>query len=114
MVPSSAGAVVLVAFPFSDLTQTKVRPAVVLAAGGRGDWILCQITSNAYADAHAVLLDNSSFSSGFLRTTSYARPGKLFTANVSLISSEIGILNPVAFGLVLTAVVSLIQPKPTK
>ena len=55
MVPSSAGAIVLVAFPFSDLTQTKVRPAVVLAGGGRGDWILCQITSNAYADARAVL-----------------------------------------------------------
>ena len=113
MVPSSAGAVVLVAFPFSDLTQTKVRPAVVLASGGRGDWILCQVTSNAYTDARAVLLNSGSFSSGSLRTVSYARPGKLFTANVSLISSEIGILNQVAFGQVLTVVVSLLQPKPT-
>ncbi len=113
MVPSSAGAVALVAFPFSDLTQTKVRPAVVLASSGRSDWILCQITSNAYADARAVLLDNGSFSFGSLRTVSYARPGKLFTANVSLISSEIGILDQTAFGLVLTAVVSLLQPKPT-
>lgn len=113
MVPSSAGAVVLVAFPFSDLSQTKVRPAVVLASGGRGDWILCQITSNAYADARAVLLDIGSFSAGSLRVVSYARPGKLFTANVSLISLEIGILNPAAFGQVLTAVAALLQPKPT-
>ena len=98
MVPSSAGAVVLVAFPFSDLTQTKVRPAVVLAGGGRGDRILCQIISNSYADVRAVLQDIGSFNSGSLRTVSYVWPGKLFTANVSLISSEIGILTPAAFG----------------
>lgn len=45
MVTPSAGAVVLVRFPFSDLSQTKLRPAAVLADGGRGDWILCQVTS---------------------------------------------------------------------
>jgi hypothetical protein len=28
MVPPSAGAVVLVTFPFSDLSQAKLRPAV--------------------------------------------------------------------------------------
>ena len=54
MVPSAAGAVVLVRFPFSDLSQTKLRPAVVLADAGRGDWILCQVTSNPYGDPRAV------------------------------------------------------------
>jgi hypothetical protein len=29
--------VVLVAFPFSDLTDRKLRPALVMAAAGRGD-----------------------------------------------------------------------------
>ena len=111
MVPSSAGAVVLVAFPFSDLTQTKVRPAVVLAGIGRGDWVLCQITSNSYSDKRAVLLDDGSFIAGSLRLASYARPGKLFTANVSSISSEVGILSPAAFRQVIAAVVALIQPK---
>ena len=46
----AAGEVVLVRFPFSDLSSSKLRPAVILAAAGRQDWILCQITSNAYAD----------------------------------------------------------------
>jgi mRNA interferase MazF len=45
MVTPSVGAVVLVPFPFSDLSQSKRRPAVVLADVGRNDWILCQITS---------------------------------------------------------------------
>ncbi|TMA37231.1 MAG: MazF family transcriptional regulator, partial [Deltaproteobacteria bacterium] len=43
---SPAGSVVLVPFPFSDLSKSKLRPTVVLAEGGRGDRILCQITSN--------------------------------------------------------------------
>ena len=41
----------MVRFPFSDLLQTKLRPAVVLAYTGWGDWILCQVTSNPYGDA---------------------------------------------------------------
>ena len=110
MVPSSAGAVVMVPFPFSDLSRTKLRPAVVLADAGRGDWVLCQITSNPYADPHAVQLDVSDFAVGSLQVTSYARPGKLFTANSSLIASEIGTLSTTAFERVLQAIIALIQP----
>lgn len=109
MVPSAAGAVVLVPFPFSDLTQTKLRPAVVLTGAGRGDWVLCQITSNAYADPRAVSLVAADFATGSLRVTSYARPGKLFTANQTLIATQIGVLNAAAFTRVVQAVTALIQ-----
>jgi len=57
----AAGAVVLVRFPFSDLSQTKLRPAVVLADAGRGDWILCQVTSKPYGDSGAIRLDDTGF-----------------------------------------------------
>jgi len=56
VVTPTAGAVVLVPFPFSDLSQAKLRPAIVLADVGRDDWILCQITSNPYGDPRAVPL----------------------------------------------------------
>jgi mRNA interferase MazF len=36
VVTPAAGTVVLVPFPFSDLSQVKLRPAVVLAEVGRG------------------------------------------------------------------------------
>lgn len=60
----SAGAVVLVPFPFSDLTQAKLRPAVVLGDAGRGDFILCQVTSNPDGDPLAIELTTADFASG--------------------------------------------------
>jgi mRNA interferase MazF len=76
VVPFAAGQVVIVHFPFSDLSASKLRPAIVLAAAGRGDWVLCQITSKSYGDPRAIQLDTADFVSGSLRLTSYARPGK--------------------------------------
>lgn len=86
----SKRAVVLIRFPFSDLTQSKLRPAVVLAFAGKGDWILCQITSKRYGDPKTIEISKDDFKTGSLRTTSFVRFAKLFTANESLIVSQIG------------------------
>ena len=75
MGPFAARQVVLLPFPFSDLSRSKFRPAAVLAEAGRGDWILCQITSNPYADPRAVEVGTGDFETGGLQRTSYARPG---------------------------------------
>jgi mRNA interferase MazF len=109
VVTPAAGAVVLVRFPFSDLSQTKLRPAVVLADAGRGDWILCQVTSKPYGDSGAIRLEDTGFSAGSLRVPSYARPGKLFTANRDLIVSEVATLKPSLLKHVVDAVVSLLR-----
>ena len=111
MVTLATGKVVLVPFPFSDLSQSKLRPAVVLADVGREDWVLCQITSKPYGDAHSILINDSSFESGSLRVESYARPGKLFTAHRTLNVSEVGRLNEAVFGKAIRAVVDLLQPR---
>jgi len=109
MVALTAGAVVLVRFPFSDLSQTKLRPAVVLADAGRGDWILCQVTSKSYGDGRAVKLEESDFAAGSLRAVSYARPGKLFTANLNLIVSGVATLKSQSLQQVVDAVVDLLR-----
>lgn len=44
------GDVIVVPFPFSDLTQAKRRPALVLAELEGDDRILCQITSRSLQD----------------------------------------------------------------
>lgn len=106
----SAGEVVLVPFPFSDLSQSKVRPAVCLADAGRGDWVMCQVTSNPYGDPLALPLDAPEFASGGLLVASFARPGKLFTASAALIVRSVGQLHPAALQRILDAVVALLLP----
>jgi mRNA interferase MazF len=106
----SVGEVVLVPFPFSDLSQSKVRPAVCLADAGRGDWVLCQITSKPYGDSSAVALDAADFAAGGLQVSSVARPGKLFTAHTGLLLRSVGLLNKTANARVLSAVLAVLQP----
>ena len=105
----AAGQVVLLAVPFSDLSRSKFRPALLLAPAGRGDWIACQITSNPYADPRAIALSDAAFASGGLRRPSYVRPGKLFTANESLMESCIGALLSTELARAREAVVALIR-----
>jgi mRNA interferase MazF len=109
VVAPAAGGIVLVPFPFSDLSQAKLRPAVALADAGRGDWILCQVTSNPYGDPRAVRLTASSFSSGSLRSDSYARPGKLFTASGDLMVVQVAILKVDTRQQVIEAVVAVLR-----
>ena len=109
MVTPAAGMAVLVPFPFSDLSQAKLRPAVVLADVGRGDWILCQITSNPYGDTRAIMLEDASFAAVGLRVVSYARPGKLFTANSTLMVTQVGTLKAEPLQHIIDAVVALLH-----
>ena len=111
MVIPTAGEVVIVPFPFTDLSQSKVRPAICLADAGRGDWVLCQVTSAAYGDPRAIALDNSDFAAGGLKIPSCARPGKLFTAHHSLMIRSVGQLKDEAFQRVLDAIVDILRAK---
>jgi mRNA interferase MazF len=103
--------VVLVDFPFSDLSQTKLRPAIVLAQATRTDWILCQITSNAITDTRAIEITDASFVKGSLRQTSFARPNKIFTGHESLIDRRVGILSDVAISKIVDGVVAILRQK---
>mgnify|MGYP002778763373 CR=1 FL=1 len=84
------GDVVVVPFPFSDLTQAKRRPALVIATLQGDDLILCQITSQTVSDRYAITIDNSDFSSGSLNQTSNIRPNRLFTADRQIILYKVG------------------------
>jgi mRNA interferase MazF len=56
-----------------------------------------------------VVLDGSAFASGSLRVTSYARPGKLFTASSDLITDRVGLLTNEVRTRIVDAVVALIR-----
>ena len=92
MTTPAVGSVVLVRFPFSDLSDAKLRPAFILADVGQNDFLLCQITSKQYEDSTALELTDIHFKQGSLQRKSFIRPEKLFTANEILIDREIGLL----------------------
>ena len=103
------GVVVLVRFPFSDLSASKLRPALVVARAGVSDWVLCQITSNPYGDPMSVAISRDSFATGGLMRDSFARPGKLFTANEGIVVRSVGQLSSEAHRAVVEAIVTLLR-----
>jgi mRNA interferase MazF len=86
------GNVVVVTFPFSDLSGKKLRPALVVAQAEFGNLILCQITSKAYTSKKAIKITATDFSNGSLPITSYVRPDKLFTAEPVIVERVAGTL----------------------
>lgn len=65
MVTFGRASVVLVEFPFSDLSDKKLRPAIVLAQATKEDWILCQVTSNTSIDDKAIEINDTNFCKWF-------------------------------------------------
>lgn len=84
------GEIVVLPFPFSDLSSSKNRPALVLADLRGEDIILCQITSQFVKDDYALALNNSDFVKGSLNRPSNIRPNRLFTAEKSIIIRKVG------------------------
>ncbi|MBE9228781.1 type II toxin-antitoxin system PemK/MazF family toxin [Phormidium sp. LEGE 05292] len=103
------GDVVVVPFPFSDLTQAKRRPALVIAALQGDDLILCQITSQIISDRYAIPIENTDFSEGGLSQNSNIRPNRLFTADDKIILYKAGRLNTDKLNEVISKIIEIIQ-----
>jgi mRNA interferase MazF len=86
------GDVVVVPFPFSDLSAAKKRPALVVAPLDGNDVILCQITSQSISDNYSVTLGTADFSGGGLKHPSNIRPNRLFTADSAIVNYQAGVI----------------------
>lgn len=86
------GDIVVLPFPFSDLSSLKKRPAVIVATLKGNDVILCQITSKARFDDYSISLKLKDFQKGKLPLDSYIRPNRLFTAEKSIVIYKSGFL----------------------
>ena len=72
--------------------------------------MLCQVTSKSYGDERAVTIATTDLAAGSLRVTSFARPGKIFTANEAIITATVASLTPEALARIRDAVVRLLMP----
>ena len=96
-------------FPFSDLSQAKRRPSLVVAELDGDDLVLCQITSQAVRDRYAVTLGDQDFESGSLRQLSNVRPNRLFTADAGIILYSVGRLTSEKLQSVVAKIVEILQ-----
>ena len=80
-----------------------------MADAGRGDLVLCQVTSRPYGDAGAESLTAVDFCRGRLPVDSYVRPAKLFTAHADLVAVVVGTLHDDARQRVVAAVVKVLR-----
>lgn len=103
------GDVVVAPFPFSDLSASKKRPALVVATLTGDDVILCQITSKAISDSYAVPLSTADFKTGTLHQDSNIRPNRLFTADSNIILYRAGDLTSSKVREVVAKIVEIVS-----
>ncbi len=84
------GDVVVLNFPFTDLSSFRKRPSLVVADLQGDDIILCQITGEKREDIYSIILKNNDLEKGSLKKESRIRPNKLFTGQKTKILYKIG------------------------
>jgi mRNA interferase MazF len=100
------GDVVVVPFPFSDLSQSKRRPALVITELTGNDLILCQITSQ---NKYAIELTDRDFKKGTLKKKSNIRPNRIFTADSSIILYKVGMIKDEKIKEVIKKIIQILQ-----
>ncbi len=103
------GDIVVVPFPFSDLSQSKRRPALVITELTGDDLILCQITSQSISDKYAIELIDRDFKKGTLKKKSNIRPNRIFTADSNIILYKVGMIKDEKIKEVIKKIIQIIQ-----
>ncbi|MBC7474186.1 MAG: type II toxin-antitoxin system PemK/MazF family toxin [Candidatus Sericytochromatia bacterium] len=103
------GDVVIVPFPFSDLSNSKRRPSLVVAELNGDDLILCQITSRSLKDNYSIELNNDDFENGNLNQNSSIRPNRIFTADSHIILYKVGSLKKNKTSEVINKIIEIIK-----
>jgi mRNA-degrading endonuclease toxin of MazEF toxin-antitoxin module len=88
------GDLVLVPFPFTNLSSVKTRPAFVLSTRAYNDAspdvIICGVTSNLAQATHTVLLSTKDLERGRLLADSRVKVDKVVAVHQSLVRKVVG------------------------
>ncbi|NEW84360.1 MAG: type II toxin-antitoxin system PemK/MazF family toxin [Mariniphaga sp.] len=103
------GDIVVIPFPFSDLSGAKKRPSLVLANLKGDDIILCQITSQQVKDDYAIPIKEQDFKINNLNVLCNIRPNRIFTADKNIIIKKVATLNETAFKTVIQKIIRILS-----
>jgi mRNA interferase MazF len=88
------GDIVLIPIPFSDLTSTKKRPAIVVSNNAYhvryADLIVVAMTSNPQSDPFAFAIDNADLIKGHLKYPSKVRSDKIYSLSRRMVIKVLG------------------------
>ena len=106
------GDILIVPFPFSDLTRVRQRPVLILSKSSYlmecEDVITCGVTSNLKDSKYSILIDNSDLVEGNIPVKSRIKVDKLFTLEQRIIIKKIGKINKETFNKVRKEFINLI------
>ena len=89
--------IILIPFPYSDLSTTKKRPVIVLSNleyhKNNNDMICCAITSSEKHIHRGIQIDNSDLEEGSLKVKSIIKPSKIFTILRKRAIKKVGTIN---------------------
>lgn len=106
----SKGEVVLCPFPFTDLSNSKIRPCLALSNSLGDDVLLCQITSKGVRkNLFSEELTKKDFTKGSIICDSYIRCEMIFTAKESKIIKTLGKVSKVKYINVIKKILKIIS-----
>ncbi|MEA3414522.1 MAG: type II toxin-antitoxin system PemK/MazF family toxin [Nanoarchaeota archaeon] len=85
--------IILISFPYSDLTRSKKRPAIIISNSKlKGDDLICSlITSNPSKEG--ILIKKDFFQKGNLPFKSWIKPQRIFTIDKKIIIKNLATIN---------------------
>ena len=107
--------IVLVPFPYSDLTGAKQRPALILSnntINRSQDRICCLVTSNPTTEG--VRIKNKDFEGGMLPFQSWVKPHRLFTIHEKIIKKRLCAVSKDFFNTIFIRVSECINQAPER
>lgn len=104
--------IVLVPFPYSDLTAIKKRPVLIISNNKfnkeNDDVVVAAITSKTFSDEYSVAIIDQDLEFGILPEDSVIKTAKLFTVSKSRIVKKFSIINNITFQKVTSKIEKLI------
>jgi mRNA interferase MazF len=103
------GDLVLIPFPFSDLSAAKKRPVLLLTRpDGYGDFIALAVTSRPHTD-HGIALNPTDLVQGGLPFASWIRTDRVVTLNAGLIVKALGRISETVIAAALVRLCALVE-----
>jgi mRNA interferase MazF len=102
--------IVLLPFPYSDLTGSKLRPAIIISNENLNkseDRMCCLVTTQL--KRNDLLIEKKDFASGELTFKSAVRPYRIFTINENIIRKTLCKVNNEFFDKLLAAINAYIK-----